>query len=234
MNVASMAPAAPTPPSGQDTRGGVTVPGWIDSLAAYRRWAHSDAYPESARASYLDGAILVDVSMEEFLTHNRVRFGFSLAIGNVLLADPKGQFVVDRMLLTNPTANLATEPDGLFFLWATMQSGALRLVPGKKRGYMELEGAPDMVLEIVSDSSVYKDTDLLRQLYWRAGVTEYWLVDARVAPERFEILRHTSAGYEATTALDDGWLASSLLGRQFRLTRQIDPLGHPLFTVDVR
>ena len=41
---------------------------------------------------------------------------------------------------------------------------------------MELEG-PDLVVEIVSDSSVTKDTQRLPLSYWQAGVTEYWLVD---------------------------------------------------------
>jgi len=44
---------------------------------------------------------------------------------------------------------------------------------------LELEGTPDMVLEVVSASSVVKDTETLLQLYWQAGIPEYWLVDAR-------------------------------------------------------
>ena len=36
-------------------------------------------------------------------------------------------------------------------------------------GYLELEGVPDMVLEVVSRSSVRKDTVLMRQAYWRAA-----------------------------------------------------------------
>src|SRR5256885_8764701 len=53
-----------------------------------------------------------------------------------------------------------------------------------EEGYLELEGTPDMVLEVVSESSVQKDTKRLRQLYWQAGIREYWLVDARREPDR--------------------------------------------------
>jgi Uma2 family endonuclease len=54
--------------------------------------------------------------------------------------------------------------------------------------YIEILGSPDLVVEIVSDSSVRKDTTLLRDAYWKAGVREYWLFDARGAEIRFDIL----------------------------------------------
>jgi Uma2 family endonuclease len=90
-----------------------------------------------------------------------------------------------------------------------------------------------MVLEIVSTSSVTKDPVRLRDLYWRAGVTEYWLVDARSETPRFEILRHTMAGFVAVEP-QDGWLASAVFGRAFKLTRQADPLGHALYILETR
>src|SRR5262245_45517359 len=157
----------------------VLIPGWIDSLESYRAWAHSDAYPESGWVSYLNGTIWVDMEMEEFFTHNQVKGSFTGALVTLTMREAIGRFVPDRMLLTNVAANLSTEPDGLFFLWATLQSERIRLLPGKKEGYMELEGTPDMVLEIVSKYSERKDTKILRELYWKAAVPEYWLVDVR-------------------------------------------------------
>jgi Uma2 family endonuclease len=211
----------------------IIIPAWVNELGSFRQWAHSKDYPQKGWIAYLNGRIWVDTSMEEFLTHNQVKFGFSLTIGNVLLAAPNGRFVADRMLLTNAAANLSTEPDGCYFRWATMQSGLIRLVAGKDEGYMELEGTPDMILEIVSKTSERKDKEVLRELYWNAGIAEYWLVDARPDPAEFDILRHTEKGYVATPA-EDGWLNSDVLGRQFRLVRKTDPLGHPQFVVEVR
>jgi hypothetical protein len=95
---------------------------------------------------------------------------------------------------------------------------------------IELEGTPDVVLEIVSDTSVAKDTKRLRELYWRAGVPEYWLVDARSPEPRFEILCHTPAGYVAAEARSNG-LMSAILGRAVQLNRSTDPLGRPSFDV---
>ena len=114
-----------------------------------------------------------------------------------------------------------------------MRTGRLQLVPGKREGYMELEGTPDMALEILSETSERKDWLLLRDLYWKAGIAEYWLVDARNEPAQFDILRHGPTGYDPTPAVD-GWMRSDVLGREFRLIRQTDPLGHPQFVVDWR
>jgi Uma2 family endonuclease len=102
-----------------------------------------------------------------------------------------------------------------------------------KGGYVGVEGAPDLVLEIISSGSVRKDTERLRQLYWQAGVREYWLVDARDEPLRLDILRHTARGYTATRK-QGGWVKSAVLGKAFRLTSQSDTLGHPQFNLEVR
>jgi Uma2 family endonuclease len=208
----------------------ITVPGWVNSLAEYRTWAESDNYPTSGWVSYLNGTIFVDPNMEELLTHSRVKQAFNFIYGAVLLEQPLGFFIPDRMLLVNEAANLSTEPDGLFYLWETMKSGRLRPVPGKKSGYTQLEGTPDTVLEIVSDGSVTKDLVQLRELYWKAQIPEYWLVDARGDEFRFDILRHTPEGYQETPK-EDGWVRSEVLGRSFRFERSIDPVGMPLFTV---
>jgi Uma2 family endonuclease len=90
-----------------------------------------------------------------------------------------------------------------------------------------------MVLEVVSAGSVQKDTVELRDAYWKASVKEYWLVDARLDPPSFDILRHTGKGYAAARK-QKGWVRSSVFGRAFRLVRDTDPLGHPRFVLDVR
>jgi Uma2 family endonuclease len=107
------------------------------------------------------------------------------------------------------------------------------LVEGAKGGYVELEGIPDMVLEVMSDSSVHKDTEQLRELYWQAGIREYWLVDARKEPLTFEILRHTAKGYIATRK-QAGWLKSAVFGKSFQLTQRTDDLGYPEYRLAVR
>jgi len=209
------------------------IPAWVDDLESFRCWARSDEFPERGWFSYLNGEIWMDWSMEELFTHNQVKTEFTAVVGTLVTTVQIGYFVCDRMLLSNVAANLSTEPDGLFCFWHTIQTGRLRLIKGAEEGCIELEGSPDMALEIVSRYSVRKDTVRLRDLYWRAGITEYWLVDVRGASPRFDILRHTKDGYVATEA-QNGWLFSAVFGRAFQLTRQTDPLGHPQYRLQTR
>ncbi len=229
-----MVPSVPTLGTTQvSVESRILIPGGIDSLAAYRRWAQSDSYPESGWVSYLNGTIWVDPSMEEFISHNRIKQAFNGMFYNLLILDASGCWVPDRMLLVNVAANLASEPDGMFYFWETMKSKRLIMVPGVKSGYMELEGTPDAVLEIISNSSVSKDRRDLRELYWKAEIPEYWLVDARKEDIRFDILRHGKDGYEESL-LEDGWVRSNLLQRWFRIERTVDPVGIAQFVVHMK
>jgi Uma2 family endonuclease len=73
----------------------------------------------------------------------------------------------------------------------------------------------------------------LRDLYWRAGVTEYWLVDARQEMPQFQILRHAPEGY-LPVAATDGWVSSTVFDRAFQLRRIGDPQGNPKYVLDAR
>jgi Uma2 family endonuclease len=211
----------------------VRIPGWVVDLESFRCWARSDSYPPSGWFSFLHGQLWVDLSMEELFTHNLIKTEFTITLGGLVKSASLGYFCSDRMLLTNSAADLSTEPDALFASWDALQSGRLQLVKGAKKGYVELEGTPDMVLEVVSASSVRKDTKDLHDQYWRAGVPEYWLVDVRRDAPRFEILRHGRRSYVATRK-QGGWTKSSVFNRSFRLTQETDPLGHPAFTLAVQ
>ncbi|HEX7378125.1 MAG TPA: Uma2 family endonuclease [Pirellulales bacterium] len=86
-----------------------------------------------------------------------------------------GRYFPDGVFVTNDDADLASQPDGTFASHSGVESNRVRLVEGEKEGYLELTGSPDMVLEVVSASSLEKDTQTLSELYWQARITEYWL-----------------------------------------------------------
>ena len=211
----------------------ISIPPGVRDLESFRQWAHSDAFPESGWISWLDGELWIDASMEELFSHNQVKLAYTFTLTGLVQELSLGRFVGDRMRLTHPAADLSVEPDGLFFGWDTVREGRLRFIEGANGGYMELEGTPDMVLEILSRSSVAKDTRILRELYWKAEVPEYWLVDARGDELQFDILRRTSKGYRRTEN-KDGWVRSAVFDRSFRLVRKSDPLGHPQYAIEVR
>jgi Uma2 family endonuclease len=211
-------------------QGQVIIPDWVEDLESFRRWHLSDDAPERGEFAFLDSYLWVDLVMEEFLTHNQVKAAFDYAIMSIVNPASLGRYVPDRMMLTNTEANLSTEPDGLFFTWETQRSGRLHFVEREGQGIMELEGTPDQVLEVVSKNSVRKDTVLLRDLYFKAGIQEYWLIDVRDGVLSFLILDRTAEDYVPVAPVD-GWILSKVFGKKFQLQQQTDPLGHPQFVV---
>ena len=211
----------------------VIVPSWVETLEDFRRWLDGDDAPENARVWFLKGNVWVDMSKEQIYTHVQVKTKFIIVVGGLVEAKQSGLFLADGAYLTNLEADISGNPDAVFVANATLASGQVRLIEGAEEGFVELEGAPDMVLEVISQSSVNKDSVILKEAYWQAGIAEYWLVDARKEPLRFDIFRHTAKGY-ASTRKQAGWIKSEVFGKSFRLMRRRSTLGHPEFVLNVR
>jgi Uma2 family endonuclease len=214
--------------------GTIRIPADVVDLESFCRWAVSERSPERGRFSYLAGEIWVDLSMEELYTHNQVREAIGRVLGGLVADGELGRFIPDGMLLRNTRAVLSTEPDAAFVSYEGWESGRVVEITGAMPGIYQLEGAPDMVLEVASLTSVRKDTEELRRLYWLAGVPEFWLVNAREDPLQFEILKLGTADYEPVRRQAGGWLKSRIFRRSFRLTQSMDRLGKPRYSLEVR
>jgi Uma2 family endonuclease len=211
----------------------ICIPAWVVDLASFHRWTESDEFPEHGRIDYLKGEVWVDMGDEQVFTHNQVKTEYTITLGALVKAERLGRFFQDGVRVTHPEVNISSIPDGMFISTEALRSGRVRLVEGAADVFVHVEGSPDMVLEVVSTSSVHKDTVELRQLYWDAGVREYWLVDARREPLTFQIFRHNAKGYAAVRP-QAGWPKSAVFGKSFRLTQEQDELGHPVYTLAVR
>jgi Uma2 family endonuclease len=213
----------------------VRVPGWVKDLPSFRTWAHKDEFPEDGRICWINGeGVWVDMSREQIVTHVAVKTEFARVLGNLAKALRIGHYYGDGLFLTNVVANIGVNPDGTFVLNESFTDGSVQLVEGKDEGYVELGGTPDMVLEVVSKSSVRKDYEWLREAYWKAGIPEYWIVDARSEPLRFDILRRGTKEYESARKSAGGWVKSSVFGKSFKLTQNRNAAGHPDYTLDVK
>jgi Uma2 family endonuclease len=78
-----------------------------------------------------------------------------------------------------------------------------------------VQGAPDLVVEILSESTAKIDRTTKLKLYSRYGVGEYWVID----PVAFsaEIYRLVSGGYELAAQLDSSQSLTSPLFPGFAL-----------------
>lgn len=204
------------------------VPADAHELAAFRRWAFSPDFPETGRIDFLSGDVEVDMSPEDLHTHGRVKVAVCGVLDDLVEADDLGEVFVDRSRVTSPVGNLSVEPDVVVVLWESLESGHVRYVPdaqGRPGRSREIEGAPDLVVEIISDSSVGKDRRRLPRRYAAAGVRELWLIDARGDELAFEI--HSLAGdtFQRVTVDTEGWTVSRVLGEAFRLVRDRTRLG---------
>ena len=214
--------------------GEVVIPSWVNDLESFRRWSDDDDFPEKGRIAYLRGEVWVDMSKEQLFTHNQVKTVISRVLSGLVDAGGTGLFFSDGVFVSNQEADISNQADATFVSLASLDRGRVRVVEGKKRGYVELEGTPDMVLEVVSDSSVKKDTATLHDAYAAAGIREYWLVDARKEPLRFDFLRLSRGAYAAARKNREGWARSEVFGRWFRLRRQEGPDGFPEFVLESR
>ncbi|MDB5313149.1 MAG: hypothetical protein JWO38_7351 [Gemmataceae bacterium] len=213
--------------------GAVSVPSWVTDIDAFRHWLDVGDVPEKARTWFLEGEVWVDMSKEQIFTHGDLKGEITTVLRSLVKAAKSGRMLPDGVLLTNRKAGLSGNPDAVFLSGATLASDRVTLVPGQEGGFVELDGTPDMVLEVVSDSSEKKDTQILTEAYWEAGITEYWLVDARGKEVEFAILKRGAKKYTRVRE-QDGWVKSAVFGKEFRLTRETDPQGNPEFTLEVR
>jgi Uma2 family endonuclease len=82
-----------------------------------------------------------------------------------------------------------------------------------KRG---VEGAPDVVVEILSPSTGYYDLTIKKEVYERSGVKEYWVLDSQ--RRTFEIYKNTQEGFKLTSqAREKGKVFSEILGIEIDL-----------------
>jgi Uma2 family endonuclease len=215
----------------------IEIPMDLRDLADFRRWAVSDAFPERGRIDYLAGSIEVDMSPEDLHTHGKLKTELVRALAERNIRLDLGELYTDRTRVSCPEVDLSVEPDVVLVTNESLNSGRVRLVPRASGGpdrYIELEGPPDLIVEIVSDASVRKDTERLPELYSRAGVREFWLIDARRAELLFSIHQSGPASYQPAPATADGFQFSAVLDRWYRLDRTRNRHGRIAFAMKER
>jgi Uma2 family endonuclease len=204
-------------------------------LDGFCEWAESSAYPERGRITFIDRELLIDMSPEEIETHIKVKDAVNCTLNPFCREHDLGEFLGDGAQIVNKKGRVSNEPDAVFIRYETSESDRARFIERRRRRgqVTRIEGTPDWVLEVVSRSSVSKDTKRLRRNYFRAGIPEYWLIDARGEEIDFKILVRGPRRYVAVPE-QNGWFASPLFGRDFRFERSRNRVGRWKYTLHVR
>lgn len=127
-------------------------------------WDDLQKMPEdNRRREVIDGELIVSPS--PFVEHQRILGELARRIGNFLEATPIGQVFI-APLDTILDHEQVLQPD-LLYISKARASIVDRWV----------YGAPDLAVEILSESTRRRDEVRKRQLYEQFGVSEYWIVD---------------------------------------------------------
>ena len=175
-------------------------------------WTYSDLrlFPDDRnRYEIIDGELVVTPSPTT--THQKVSKRIQLAL--MLQVEGTGAGVVfDAPVDVILADTRVVQPD-------------LLVVAAARRGIITergIEGAPALVVEILSPSTLRTDRELKRKLYAAAGVAEYWLVDP--VGHAVEVLVLDQAEYRLHGRFGPGERVSSTL---FPLDLEVDPIFAP-------
>ena len=244
--------AAPTPASAPRTRpepaaGGVTLhlpsgplelPVAAPDFATFRAWTLADDFPEEGKFSYLAGRMEIDLMHESWNTHGTLKGLLSSYLIRRAEEADLGVYGVDSSKIVAPDVGLSCEPDVVVVLWETIEAGRVAVTAKANRpnDVIEVVGGPDLVVEVVSDSSTSKDRRLEPPLLFAAGVTEFWRLDARRegAEVEFDLHRRGDEDWEPVEPDADGFRRSEVLGRSYRVTRRPPRAGFVTYRVEER
>jgi Uma2 family endonuclease len=143
------------------------------------QWTYEDwlRLPDDGfRYEVLDGVL--HMTLPPTIAHQRSLFRLALAIGNFVAQHQRGEVFIAPCGVQLPGQPVPVQPDILFV------STARHDIVGQEY----IEGAPDLVVEVLSPSNWLYDRSEKFRAYRDAGVGEYWIVDPRA--DTLEVFVH--------------------------------------------
>ncbi|MCE9527065.1 MAG: Uma2 family endonuclease [Planctomycetales bacterium] len=206
----------------------LVIPATAFTFHGFRAWANSPEFPQRGRICFIQGSIEVDMNADELRHHNPVKSAVLTDLTNLIRAERLGKILAEGVRLVNEEGDVISEPDLVFASQESIKSGRVRYVASVDESdrLVEMEGTPDLVLEVVSKHSVQKDTVVLPKAYFEGGIPEYWLIEATEKMVDFQLLIRGEQEYVKSAKDSDGYLFSPILKRSFLLDRTLDELGH--------
>jgi Uma2 family endonuclease len=171
----------------------------LNNPPASKRWTFADLgqFDETERYEICDGR-LISMAPAPNVYHQRIAGRLYLLLNGFVQGRELGEVLfapVDVVLAEDNTA----QPDLLFIAKENAE------IAGNW-----IRGAPDLIVEILSPSSIRRDRYEKLEQYARFGVKEYWIVDP--ANQSLEILTLLDRRYVIhSSAAEAGQLASQVL-----------------------
>ena len=131
------------------------------TLDQWRTW------PENERWELIDG-IAYAMSPAPRIPHQNHAGNLFRKLGNFLEGKPCQPFMAPADVFLPDDSEEATD--------TVVQPDVFVVCDGDKVHDDGVHGAPDFVAEVLSESTAYKDWNIKKALYERAGVREYWIV----------------------------------------------------------
>ena len=145
--------------------------------------------PEDKRYELLDGDLVVTPAPGE--AHQRVSRNLTILLGQSVKLTGAGHIYAAPFDVVLSDTDVV-QPDLLFV--------------SKEREYViteaNVQGAPDLVVEILSPSTAERDQTFKRALYAKHGVKEFWLVDT--AAKTVTVLLRNSQGFAVVGVCGEG------------------------------
>ena len=147
------------------------------SLGPYRRRDYM-ALPDEPRCELIRGRFYLSPSpivLHQFIVGylNRLFFDVADRTGGTAIVAPMDVHLADHSVVQPDVIYVSPEHDEIVQDW--------------------MEGAPDLVVEVLSPSTASRDRIHKLDLYAAAGVREYWIVDPR--QRRITFLVHDGEGF---------------------------------------
>ncbi len=165
------------------------------------------------------------IKMSSNIEHDALLRFFSILLATYLELRPIARFVQASFMMKNPAfPNRRREPD----LVLVLNTSATQIQP------TFVDGAADIIIEIVSPESVSRDYGEKFEEYETGGVREYWIFDPQRQECRFH--RLNAAGlYQMVKLADDGRYTTPLLPDFVVDTTLLwqDPLPGPIKIVEI-
>ncbi|MFN3532397.1 MAG: Uma2 family endonuclease [Candidatus Brocadia sp.] len=160
--------------------------------------------PEDKRYELINGELLLTPS--PIPNHQRVSGKLEFMVRKFITENNQGEVFYAPCDVYLDNENVI-QPDILF-----ISKERLNIV-----GEKNIQGAPDLVIEIISEYSVYRDMAQKKRLYARFGVKEYWIVIPEEKEIEVHILKDSTYQLHATYSKTDTLESPSLKGLKIEL-----------------